>query len=331
MRPVRGLTPIAGPSRLVTEVCGLVGGGLVSSTAMETTLVLLKPDAVRRGLVADILGRFERRGFRLRGIRLLHLDRATAEQHYAEHAERPFFGELVDFITGGPLVALALEGEQAIEVVRGMMGATDPKKSAPGTIRGDLAMRWPRTSSTAPTRPPRPSASWRSSSATPCCPERRAPAAGAGLPLAAAPRAADAAGAAVPRRRARLRRGAARRRAGTSSSGAQPREGALRRAGRPATGRCSASTPRSCSTTAACSASPPTRPTARAMLARSRGASTASCPAWRCRRRPRAGRPRRDDRALPPARRRRDRGLRRCRRVARPRGRVRHPGPAPAS
>ncbi len=107
---------------------------------METTLVLLKPDAVRRGLIADILGRFERRGFRFRGIRLLHLDRATAEQHYAEHAERPFFGELVDFITGGPIVALALEGEQAIEVVRGMMGATDPKKSAPGTIRGDLAI-----------------------------------------------------------------------------------------------------------------------------------------------------------------------------------------------
>ena len=75
-----------------------------------------------------------------RGIRLLQLDRATAEQHYAEHRERPFFGELVDFITGGPIVALALEGEQAIEVVRGMMGATDPKKSAPGTIRGDLAI-----------------------------------------------------------------------------------------------------------------------------------------------------------------------------------------------
>ena len=107
---------------------------------METTLVLLKPDAVRRGLIADIIGRFERRGLHFRGIRLLQLDRATAEQHYAEHRERPFFGELVDFITSGPIVALALEGEQAIEVVRGMMGATDPKKSAPGTIRGDLAI-----------------------------------------------------------------------------------------------------------------------------------------------------------------------------------------------
>src|SRR4051794_7395427 len=106
----------------------------------ETTLVLIKPDAVARSLTSEILGRFERRGFRLRGMRLLLLDRATAEQHYAEHRERPFFGELVDFITGGPIVALALEGEQAIEVVRGTMGATDPKKSAPGTIRGDLAI-----------------------------------------------------------------------------------------------------------------------------------------------------------------------------------------------
>ena len=84
---------------------------------METTLVLLKPDAVRRGLIADIIGRFERRGLHFRGIRLLQLDCATAEQHYAEHRERPFFGELVDFITSGPIVALALEGEQAIEVV----------------------------------------------------------------------------------------------------------------------------------------------------------------------------------------------------------------------
>jgi nucleoside-diphosphate kinase len=73
-------------------------------------------------------------------MRLLQLDRATAERHYAEHRERPFFGELVDFITSGPIVALALQGEQAIELVRGMMGATDPKKSAPGTIRGDLAI-----------------------------------------------------------------------------------------------------------------------------------------------------------------------------------------------
>jgi nucleoside-diphosphate kinase len=107
---------------------------------VETTLVLIKPDAVRRGLVAEILGRFEHRGFRLRGMRLLLLERERAERHYAEHSERPFFGELVDFITGGPLVALALEGPEAVVTVRTMMGATNPLQSAPGTIRGDLAL-----------------------------------------------------------------------------------------------------------------------------------------------------------------------------------------------
>ncbi len=107
---------------------------------METTLVLLKPDAVRRGLMAEIIGRFERRGFRFRGMRLAQLDRATAETHYAEHAEKPFFGELVDFITSGPIVALALEGPDAVATVRGMMGKTNPLDSAPGTIRGDLAL-----------------------------------------------------------------------------------------------------------------------------------------------------------------------------------------------
>jgi nucleoside-diphosphate kinase len=106
----------------------------------ETTLVLIKPDAVARGLISEIVGRFERRSFRLRGMRLLILDRATAEQHYAEHRERPFFGELVAFITSGPLVALALEGTDAIATVRTMMGETHPTRSAPGTIRGDLAL-----------------------------------------------------------------------------------------------------------------------------------------------------------------------------------------------
>jgi nucleoside-diphosphate kinase len=106
----------------------------------ETTLVLIKPDAVARSLISEILGRFERRGFHLRGMRLLLLDRETAEAHYAEHRERPFFGELVDFITSGPLVALALQGEDAIATVRTMMGETHPTKSAPGTIRGDLAL-----------------------------------------------------------------------------------------------------------------------------------------------------------------------------------------------
>ncbi len=106
----------------------------------ETTLVLLKPDAVRRGLVAELIGRFERRGFRIRGLKQLVLERSVAEEHYAEHSERPFFGELVDFITSGPLVALALEGPGAIATVRTMMGATNPLDSAPGTIRGDYAL-----------------------------------------------------------------------------------------------------------------------------------------------------------------------------------------------
>ena len=106
----------------------------------ETTLVLLKPDAVRRGLVAELIGRFERRGFRIRGLKQLVLERSVAEEHYAEHSERPFFGELVDFITSGPLVALALEGPSAIPTVRTMMGATNPLDSAPGTIRGDYAL-----------------------------------------------------------------------------------------------------------------------------------------------------------------------------------------------
>ncbi|MBM3681799.1 MAG: nucleoside-diphosphate kinase [Actinobacteria bacterium] len=107
---------------------------------METTLILLKPDAVRRGLMAEIIGRFERRGFRFRGMRLVQLDRATAELHYAEHSERPFFGDLVDFITSGPIVALALEADGAVQTVRDMMGKTNPLESAPGTIRGDLAL-----------------------------------------------------------------------------------------------------------------------------------------------------------------------------------------------
>jgi nucleoside-diphosphate kinase len=106
----------------------------------ETTLVLLKPDAVRRGLVAELIGRFERRGFRIRALKQLVLERSVAEEHYAEHAARPFFGELVEFITSGPLVALALEGPDAIATVRTMMGATNPLDSAPGTIRGDFAL-----------------------------------------------------------------------------------------------------------------------------------------------------------------------------------------------
>ena len=111
--------------------------------AVERTLVLIKPDAVARGLAGEILGRFERRGLELRAARLLTVDRALAEQHYAEHTEKPFFGELVDFITSGPTLALALEGESAITVVRTTMGATNPAEAAPGSIRADLALAMP--------------------------------------------------------------------------------------------------------------------------------------------------------------------------------------------
>jgi nucleoside-diphosphate kinase len=111
--------------------------------ARESTLVLIKPDAVERGLVGEILGRFERRGLELRAAKLLRVGRELAEQHYAEHAEKPFFGELVEFITSSPTLALALEGESAISVVRTTMGSTNPAGSAPGTIRGDLALAMP--------------------------------------------------------------------------------------------------------------------------------------------------------------------------------------------
>jgi nucleoside-diphosphate kinase len=106
----------------------------------QTTLVLIKPDAVERRLIAEVLGRFERRGFRIRGLKQLVLDEAVAERHYEEHAGKPFFGELVRFIISGPLVAIAVEGPDAILTVRTMMGATNPLDSAPGTIRGDLAL-----------------------------------------------------------------------------------------------------------------------------------------------------------------------------------------------
>ena len=111
--------------------------------AVERTLVLIKPDAVQRGLAGEILARFERRGLAIREARLVQVDRALAEQHYAEHAEKPFFGELVAFITSAPTLALALEGESAISVVRTTMGATTPTDAAPGTIRGDLALAMP--------------------------------------------------------------------------------------------------------------------------------------------------------------------------------------------
>jgi nucleoside-diphosphate kinase len=109
----------------------------------ERTLVLIKPDAVERKLAGEILGRLERRGLALRGAKLVHVDRALAEEHYAEHREKPFFGELVEFITSTPTLALVVEGESAIGVVRTTMGATNPTDAAPGTIRGDLALAMP--------------------------------------------------------------------------------------------------------------------------------------------------------------------------------------------
>jgi nucleoside-diphosphate kinase len=111
--------------------------------AVEQTLVLVKPDAIARGLAGEILGRFERRGLVVQAARLLRVDRDLAERHYEEHTEKPFFGELVEFITSGPTLALVLEGESAIPVVRTTMGATNPAEAAPGTIRGDLALAMP--------------------------------------------------------------------------------------------------------------------------------------------------------------------------------------------
>jgi len=111
--------------------------------ALERTLILIKPDAVRRRLSGEILGRIEARGFTVRAGKLLTVSRALGEEHYAEHKEKPFFGELVEFITSGPTWALVVEGEGAIATMRKTIGATDPANAEPGTIRGDLAMSMP--------------------------------------------------------------------------------------------------------------------------------------------------------------------------------------------
>jgi nucleoside-diphosphate kinase len=108
--------------------------------AGQRTLVLLKPDAVRRGLVGAILQRFEDRGLRIVRLEMRSIDGDTADRHYAEHVERDFYPPLREFVTSGPLVALVLEGDEAIEVVRGINGATDGRKAAPGTIRGDYSL-----------------------------------------------------------------------------------------------------------------------------------------------------------------------------------------------
>jgi nucleoside-diphosphate kinase len=101
------------------------------------TLILIKPDAFERGLTGEILARFERKGLRIAELRLLHAHEEIAHRHYAEHTEKPFFGELVSFITGGPLVAAVLEGRDAVSAARQLIGATDPLEAAPGSIRGD--------------------------------------------------------------------------------------------------------------------------------------------------------------------------------------------------
>jgi nucleoside-diphosphate kinase len=108
--------------------------------AVERTLILIKPDAIERGLAGEILARIERRGCTLRAGKLLRVSPELGERHYAEHREKPFFGELVDFITGGDVVVAQVAGRDAVPVVRMMMGSTDPAASAPGTIRGDLAL-----------------------------------------------------------------------------------------------------------------------------------------------------------------------------------------------
>jgi nucleoside-diphosphate kinase len=110
---------------------------------VERTLVLVKPDAMERRLAGEILARFERRGLDVRAARLLTVERDLAEVHYAEHAEKAFFGELVEFITSGPTLALVLEGESAISVVRTTIGATNPIDATPGSVRGDLALAMP--------------------------------------------------------------------------------------------------------------------------------------------------------------------------------------------
>ncbi len=105
----------------------------------ERTLILVKPDGVRRRLVGEVIGRIERKGLEISAMELRTISRDTAEQHYAEHAGKPFYGELVSFITGGPLVAMIVEGPDAVRSMRGLMGATNPVDATPGSLRGDFA------------------------------------------------------------------------------------------------------------------------------------------------------------------------------------------------
>ena len=106
---------------------------------MDRTLILVKPDAFERQLTGEVIARFERKGLRIAALKLMQVDRDLAERHYAEHTEKPFFGELVDFITRGPLVAMVLEGTEAVKAARQVIGATNPLEAAMGSIRGDFA------------------------------------------------------------------------------------------------------------------------------------------------------------------------------------------------
>jgi len=107
---------------------------------VDRTLILVKPDAFARGLTGEVIARFERKGLTIAALKHMTVSRETAEQHYAEHAEKPFFAELVDFITGGPLVAMVLEGHEAVAAARQVIGATNPVDASPGSIRGDFGL-----------------------------------------------------------------------------------------------------------------------------------------------------------------------------------------------
>jgi len=107
---------------------------------MERTYLMVKPDGVQRSLVGEIVSRFEKRGFKLAGLKMLRISRALAEKHYGEHRDKPFFTPLVDYITSGPVVAMVIEGKDAVSAARDMMGATNPLKAAPGTIRGSYGI-----------------------------------------------------------------------------------------------------------------------------------------------------------------------------------------------
>ena len=107
---------------------------------MSQTLILIKPDAFERALTGEVIARFERKGLRIKALKLVQADESIANEHYAEHSEKPFFGELVSFITGGPLVALILEGHEAVKAARQLIGATNPVEAAPGSIRGDFGL-----------------------------------------------------------------------------------------------------------------------------------------------------------------------------------------------